>query len=119
MHQIGNYAVLGGKWALADPSCVGLHRADHPINPVRRYARPGASASGGRIRGGDIRVSPMIHVQKCSLRAFKKNLFPGRHRLVNRQDRVGDQWSNFFTNFQILIEKRLKSDWLLAEISQH
>ena len=50
----------------------------------------------------------MIDVQKCPLRTFKKNLFAGPHRLMNRQDGIGDQWPNFFPDLQVLAQKRLE-----------
>ena len=51
----------------------------------------------------------MIDIQKCPLGAFKKNFFPSLHRFMNRQNRVRNEWPDFFSNLQILMQKRFES----------
>ena len=41
---------------------------------MRRNAGARTRASGGRVRRSDVRISAVIDVEKCALRAFEQDL---------------------------------------------
>ena len=91
VQHVGNLGVLGRQRPFADARGVGLHHADDAVHAMRRDARAGAGAAGGRVRRRHERIRAVVDVQKSSLRAFEQNIIAAANRLVQQNHGVGDE----------------------------
>ena len=84
-----------------------------------RHARTGTRAAGSRVRGSNIGIGAVIDVEKCSLRAFEKNLFSALQCLMQINDGVGDERAQEFSGREIRFVHRFVVDRLRAERAQN
>ena len=68
---------------------------------MRWNAGAGASAAGGGIRGGHVRISAVIDIEKSALRAFEENFFPSLQSPMQIDHRVGDKRPQLFPGGEI------------------
>ncbi|MBA7633276.1 hypothetical protein ES703_40838 [subsurface metagenome] len=65
--------LLGRERTLADPGRVGLADAKHIADRARAHTGAGRGLCGHRVGRGDVRVSAVVDVEQCALRALEQD----------------------------------------------
>src|SRR5713101_57185 len=75
-HCIGKPAAdFGGKWSTADPRCVSLADAKHPVQAARGNTSAAEQRASSAIRRAHERISPVIDVEHHTVGALEQNAF--------------------------------------------
>src|SRR5437899_7731619 len=115
MKCLSQFAFLGGQRSLAHARGVRLEHAYHAVQPMRRYARAGACAARCCIRGRHIRIGAMVDIEERSLCTFKQDLFVPLDGVMEIDNRVCYEGTQFFASGQVSFVDLPKTDWLRAE----
>src|SRR5438552_9800040 len=80
-----------------------------------RHARAGAFAALCCIRARHIRIGAMVDIEECSLCTFKQDLFVSLDGVMEIDNRVCYEGTQFFASGQVSFVDPPKTDWLRAE----
>src|SRR5438874_11209668 len=101
MKHLRQLRVLGRQGSIAHASGVCLHHTDYSVHPMRRDTSACTGATRSRIRRSHIGIGAMVDIKKCSLRAFKENLFVSLDGAMEIHHRISHERPQFFTGCQI------------------
>ena len=83
--------LLGRKRPAADARRIGLHHADHLVDPAAGHARAAGHADARAVAAGDERERAVVDVEQCPLGAFEQDSLARFDRVEQIGRRVGDE----------------------------
>src|SRR5206468_1237601 len=73
VQQVSQLSVFSRQRSFTHSRRIRLHHSQNAVHAMWRYAAARARAASRRLRRSDIRISPMVEVQKSALRTSKKD----------------------------------------------